>query len=158
MRVRKLLDARTRPRLHHGDARSLDRPVRWVYSSDLPDPAATCPAAGWSSPAGVAAQPRRQRALRCGLRRGGSGAIAAGEAVHPACPADVVEACRRHDLGLLSCPSTSLSALTEFVVARVTAWRGARWPPRSTAAPAVEAVAEGRSLDDWPAWSAPRPA
>ena len=39
MRVRELLDAPELDlRLHHGDARSLDRPVRWVYSSDLPDP------------------------------------------------------------------------------------------------------------------------
>jgi hypothetical protein len=77
-------------------------------------------------------------------------ALAAGEAVFHGVPPDVVEACRRHDLPLLSVPEhVSFSALTELVVARVTAWRGAQLAATlDRQRQLLQAVAEGRSLDE----------
>jgi len=152
MRVRELLDAPELDlRLHHGDARSLDRPVRWVYSSDLPDPSRYLSGGElvvtglvWRRSSGDS------EPFVAACAAAGAVAIAAGEAVFHGVPADVVEACRRHDLPLLSVPEhVSFSALTEFVVARVTAWRGARLAATlDRQRQLLQGVAEGRSLDE----------
>ena len=116
-----------------------------------PTPGATSPAVSWSSPAWSGAAPRRTRS---GSSRpapaAGAVALAAGEAVFHGVPPDVVEACRRHDLPLLSVPEhVSFSALTEFVVGRVTAWRGAQLAATlDRQRQLLQAVAEGRSLDE----------
>ena len=152
MRVRELLDAPELDlRLHHGDARSLDRPVRWVYSSDLPDPSRYL-SGGELVVTGLVwrRSPDDSEPFVAACSAAGAVAIAAGEAVFHGVPADVVEACRRHDLPLLSVPEhVSFSALTEFVVARVTAWRGARLAATlDRQRQLLQAVAEGRSLDE----------
>jgi hypothetical protein len=152
MMLRELLGAPELDlRLHHGDDRSLDRPVRWVYSTDLPDPGRYL-SGGELVVSGLVWRGTTQDTERFVAACAGAGAVAlaAGEAMFHGVPPDVVEACRRHDLPLLSVPEhVSFSAVTEYVVARVTAWRGAQLAATlDRQRQLLQAVAEGRSLEE----------
>jgi hypothetical protein len=152
MMLRELLGAPELDlRLHHGDARALDRPVRWVYSTDLPDPGRYL-SGGELVVSGLVWRrtPEDSERFVAACAAAGAVALAAGEAMFHGVPPDVVEACRRHDLPLLSVPEhVSFSALTELVVGRVTAWRGAQLAATlDRQRQLLQAVAEGRSLDE----------
>jgi DNA-binding PucR family transcriptional regulator len=114
--------------LHAGDPDALDRPVRWVYTTDLIDPARYL-SGGELVISGLvwrrdAADSERFVAAVAGA---GAVALAAGEAVFHGIPDDLVDACRRHDLPLLAVPEeVSFAAVTELVVGALTAARGDR--------------------------------
>ncbi|MEU7817029.1 PucR family transcriptional regulator ligand-binding domain-containing protein [Pseudonocardia sp. NPDC049154] len=115
-------------RLLHGDAAALERPVRWVYTTDLPDPGRYL-SGGELVISGLVwrtAEADTERFVGA-LARAEVAALAAGAAVFHGIPDDVVEACRRHDVPLLEVPEEiSFAAVTEYVVGSVTAARGDR--------------------------------
>ncbi|MFP5021684.1 PucR family transcriptional regulator [Pseudonocardia phyllosphaerae] len=129
MRLSELVERpELRLRVLHGDAQQLDRPVRWVYTTDLPDPSQYL-GGGELVVSGMvwrrsAADTERFVAA---LARAEVAALAAGEALHGEVPGDVVAACRRHDVVLLAVPTdVSFSQLTEVVVGALSAARGDR--------------------------------
>ncbi|GAA1866145.1 PucR family transcriptional regulator ligand-binding domain-containing protein [Pseudonocardia ailaonensis] len=117
-----------RLRLLHGDEAALDRPVRWVYTTDLRDPARYL-SGGELVISGLIwrNEPADSERFVAAIAEVGVAALAAGAAVFHGIPDDVVEACRRHDVPLLEVPEeVSFGALTEVVVGSVTAARGDR--------------------------------
>src|SRR4051812_1384178 len=92
-------------RLLHGDAAALDRPLRWVYTTDLIDPARYL-SGGELVLSGLVwrREPGDSERFVAAVARSGAAALAAGEAVFHGIPDDVVEACRRHDLPLVAVP------------------------------------------------------
>jgi len=114
--------------LYGGADAALDRPLRWVYTTDLIDPGRYLSGGElvisglvWR---GEAADSDRFVAA---LARAGAAALAAGEAVFHGIPDDVLDACRRHGVPLLAVPEeVSFSAVTELVVGSLTAARGDR--------------------------------
>ncbi|GAB0101203.1 hypothetical protein JMUB6875_01670 [Nocardia sp. JMUB6875] len=118
MRVRDLLDApQLRMRLLHGDAGELDRPVSRVCATDMPDPrpfvtagALVCTGLVWRQ---EAADSDRYVGLLAGA---GVAGVVAGQALHGHVPDDVVLACERHGLPLLSAPqSVPFSRIIEYL-------------------------------------------
>ncbi|WP_433555177.1 PucR family transcriptional regulator [Pseudonocardia xinjiangensis] len=127
-----LRDLVTRPglglRLLHGDAAALDRPLRWVYTTDLIDPARYL-SGGELVLSGLVwrREPGDSERFVAAVARSGAAALAAGEAVFHGVPDDVVEACRRHDLPLVAVPEElSFATVTELVITSLTAARGDR--------------------------------
>ncbi len=152
MRMRDLL---AMPDLHlrllHGDEESLDRPLRRTYSSDLMDPGRylrggelvvsglvwrTCPEDSETFVANVA-------------RAGGAG-LAAGEVMFAEVPADVIEACQRHNLLLFGVPEeVSFTQINEAVIGATSAARGDRLEATlGRYRKMLTAVAEGRQLEE----------
>jgi DNA-binding PucR family transcriptional regulator len=115
--------------LHAGsDPDALDRPVRWVYTTDLIDPARYL-SGGELVISGLVwrREPADSERFVAAVAGAGAVALAAGEAVFHGIPDDLVEACRRHDLPLLAVPEeVSFAAVTELVVGALTAARGDR--------------------------------
>jgi DNA-binding PucR family transcriptional regulator len=115
--------------LHAGsDPDALDRPVRWVYTTDLIDPARYL-SGGELVISGLVwrREPADSERFVTAVARAGAAALAAGEAVFHGIPDDLVHACRRHDLPLLAVPEeVSFAAVTELVVGALTAARGDR--------------------------------
>lgn len=115
--------------LHAGSAPdSLDRPVRWVYTTDLIDPARYL-SGGELVISGLVwrREPADSERFVAAVAGAGAVALAAGEAVFHGIPDDLVDACRRHDLALLAVPEeVSFAAVTELVVGALTAARGDR--------------------------------
>jgi DNA-binding PucR family transcriptional regulator len=114
--------------LHAGDPDALDRPVRWVYTTDLIDPARYL-SGGELVISGLVWRREAADSERFVAAVAGAGAVAlaAGEAVFHGIPDDLVQACRRHDLPLLAVPEeVSFAAVTELVVGALTAARGDR--------------------------------
>ncbi|WP_433593369.1 PucR family transcriptional regulator [Nocardia sp. CA-145437] len=118
MRVRDILDApQLRMRLLHGDAGDLDRTVARVCATDMPDPrpfvtpgALVCTGLVWRQ---HAADSDRYVHLLAGS---GVAGVVAGQALHGHIPDDVVAACRRHGLPLLSAPqSVPFSRIIEYL-------------------------------------------
>lgn len=118
MRVRDILDApQLRMRLLHGDASELDRPIARICATDMPDPrpfvtpgALVCTGLVWRQ---GAADSDRYVGLLAGA---GVAGVVAGQALHGQVPEDVVEACRRHGLPLLSSPqSVPFSRIIEYL-------------------------------------------
>ncbi|MFE3724873.1 helix-turn-helix domain-containing protein [Nocardia sp. NPDC059154] len=116
--MRDILDApQLRMRLLHGDAGELDRPVARVCATDMPDPrpfvtpgALVCTGLVWRQQATDA---DRYVGLLAGA---GVAGVVAGQALHGHVPEDVVEACRRHGLPLLSAPqSVPFSRIIEYL-------------------------------------------
>ncbi|MVU76305.1 hypothetical protein GPX89_03495 [Nocardia sp. ET3-3] len=107
MRVRDILDApQLRMHLLHGDA-ELDRPVARVCATDMPDPrpfvtpgALVCTGLVWRQ---QAADSDRYIGLLAGV---GVAGVVAGQAMHGHVPEDVIAACRKHGLPLLSAPQS----------------------------------------------------
>jgi hypothetical protein len=129
MRLRELL-ARPdlRLRLLHGDADALERPLRWVYTTDLLDPGRYL-SGGELVVSGLVwrSDPADSEVFVAALARAGAAALAAGEAVFGRVPDDVRDACVRHGVPLLAVPEeVSFGAVTEVVVGQVSAARGDR--------------------------------
>jgi DNA-binding PucR family transcriptional regulator len=115
-------------RLLHGGEDALDRPVRWVYTTDLIDPARYL-SGGELVISGLVwrNEPADSERFVSAVAGAGATALAAGEAVFHAIPGDLVDACVRHDVPLLAVPEeVSFAALTELVVGSLTAARGDR--------------------------------
>jgi DNA-binding PucR family transcriptional regulator len=107
---------------------ALDRPVRWVYTTDLIEPARYL-SGGELVISGLVwrRKPADSERFVAAVADAGAVALAAGEAVFHGIPDDLVEACRRHGLPLIAVPEeVSFAALTEVVVGSLTAARGDR--------------------------------
>jgi DNA-binding PucR family transcriptional regulator len=152
MRLRDLLDApHLRLRLVHGSAQALEQPVRWVYTTDLLDPGRYL-SGGELVVSGLVwrTSPADSETFVSTLAAAGACALAAGDAMFHGVPDDLVAACREHDLPLLGVPEdVSFGDLTEHVVGRVAAERGARLEARlGRQRQLLTSLAEGRSLED----------
>jgi hypothetical protein len=131
------------------DVVGLDRAIRHVYTTDLPDPSRYLTPGDlvltgliWCRAPGDADR------FVSALARAGVAVLAAGEALG-AVPAEVIQACGRHRMPLLAVPAeTSFAAVTEEVARRLSG-------DRATAMTRVlgrrrlllSAVAEGAGLD-----------
>lgn len=138
-------------RLLHGDAASLERPVRWVYTTDLIDPGRYL-SGGELVISGLVwrRDPADSERFVAALAASGTAALAAGAAVFGGIPADVLDACRRHDVPLIEVPEeTSFSAVTELVVGALSAARGERLAHTvGRQRRLLSAVAGGMGLDE----------
>lgn len=151
MRVRDILDApQLRMRLLHGDAGELDRPVARVCATDMPDPrpfvtpgALVCTGLVWRQQATDA---DRYVGLLAGA---GVAGVVAGQALHGHVPEDVVEACRRHGLPLLSAPqSVPFSRIIEYLAEQAAEVRWRRVQSRADRQRRLlTAVAAGTSIE-----------
>jgi hypothetical protein len=98
------------------DVAGLDRTIRHVYTTDLPDPsryltpgALVLTGLMWCRAPGDADR------FAAALDRAGVAALGAGEALGPV-PAEVIRACARHGIPLIAVPAeTSFAAVTEEV-------------------------------------------
>lgn len=138
-------------RLLYGDAEALDRPVRWVYTTDLLDPARYL-SGGELVVTGLMwrRSPADSAAFVGAVAGSGATALAAGDALLGCVPDDLLDACRRAGLPLLEVPTdVSFAALTERVLASVTGDRGVRLAATlARQRRLLAAVAEGRSLSE----------
>ncbi|MDQ4115513.1 MAG: PucR family transcriptional regulator ligand-binding domain-containing protein, partial [Actinomycetota bacterium] len=129
----------------------LERAVRWVYTTDLPDPGRYL-GGGELVISGLVWRNDPADSERFVAAVAGSGAIAlaAGEAVFGEVPDDVVDACRRHGLTLLAVPvQVSFGAVTEVVVGALAAARGDRLAHTlGRQRQLLTAVADGAGLDE----------
>ncbi|MBC3192455.1 PucR family transcriptional regulator ligand-binding domain-containing protein [Pseudonocardia sp. C8] len=115
-------------RVLHGTAADLDRSVRWVYTTDLPDPSRYL-GGGELVISGLVWRRSAADSERfvAAVAAAGAAALAAGEAVFGDVPDDVVDACRRYGLVLIAVPEhVSFGAVTETVVGALSAARGDR--------------------------------
>jgi DNA-binding PucR family transcriptional regulator len=149
VRVRDLLDVPDLGLRLLTDVAGMDRMIRHVYTTDLPDPSRYLTPGDlvltgliWCRAPGDADR------FVSALVKGGVTALGAGEALGQI-PAEVIQACGRHGLTLLAVPAeTSFAAVTEEVARRLSG-------DRATAMTRVlgrrrlllSAVAEGAGLD-----------
>ncbi|MGH3355005.1 MAG: PucR family transcriptional regulator ligand-binding domain-containing protein, partial [Nocardioidaceae bacterium] len=152
MRLRDLLDVgHLGLRLLHGSAESLERPVRGVYTTDLPDPGRYL-SGGELVFSGLMWRdgPADSRRFVAAVAGAGACALAAGDALLHGIPDDLVEACREHDLVLLGVPEdVSFGTVTEYVLGQEAAQRGARLEARlGRQRQLLSGLAEGRRLDE----------
>ncbi|HTX28344.1 MAG TPA: PucR family transcriptional regulator ligand-binding domain-containing protein [Streptosporangiaceae bacterium] len=149
MRVRDLLDVPGLGLRLLTDVSGADRPIRHVYTTDLPDPSRYLTPGDlvltgmlWCREPGDA-----DRFVRV-LVKAGAGVLGAGEALGDV-PDEVIQACGRHGITLLAVPAeTSFASVTEEVARRLNG-------DRATAMTKVlgrrrlllSAVAEGAGLD-----------
>jgi hypothetical protein len=138
-------------RLLHGDDAALERPVRWVYTTDLIDPGRYL-SGGELVISGLVwrHEPRDSERFVSAVAAAGAAALAAGAAVFHGIPDDLVDACRRHGLVLISVPEeVSFSAVTEVVIGSVTAARS-EWLAETLGRQRqlLSAVAGGLGLDE----------
>ena len=149
MRVRDLLDVPGLNLRLLTDVSGVDRVIRHVYTTDLPDPTRYLTPGDlvltgmiWCREPGDA-----DRFVRA-LARAGAGVLGAGEALGEVKP-EVIEACGKHGITLLAVPAeTSFASVTDEVVRRLNG-------DRATAMTRVlgrrrlllSAVAEGAGLD-----------
>jgi hypothetical protein len=150
MRVRDLLDVPGLGLRLLTDVTGLDRAIKHVYTTDLPDPGRYLTQGDlvltgmiWCREPGDA-----DRFVRA-LARAGAGVLGAGEALGSV-PPEVIDACGRHGVALLAVPAeTSFAAVTDEVGRRLNG-------DRATAMTRVlgrrrrllSAVAEGAGLDE----------
>jgi DNA-binding PucR family transcriptional regulator len=152
MLLRDLLEVpELRLRLLVGEPDELNRPVRWIYPTDLPDPARYL-SGGELVISGMVWRhdPADTERFVAAIAGAGAAALAAGEALFPEVPADVVAACRRHGLVLLAVPEeVSFAAVTEHVVGQLTAARSDRLAARlGRQRQLLSAVAAGMALTE----------
>ncbi len=149
MRVRELLDVPGLGLRLLTDAAGMDRTIRHVYTTDLPDPSRYLTSGDlvltgliWCRAPGDADR------FVSALVRAGVSVLGAGEALGTV-PAEVIQACGRHGIPLLAVPAeTSFAAVTNEVGRRLSG-------DRATAMTRVlgrrrlllSAVAEGAGLD-----------
>ena len=149
MRVRDLLDVPGLGLSLLTDVSGMDRTIRHVYTTDLPDPSR------YLTPGDLVLtgliwcrEPGDADRFVSALVKGGVAALGAGEALGEV-PAEVIQACGRHGITLLAVPpETSFAAVTEEVGRRLSG-------DRATAMTRVlgrrrlllSAVAEGAGLD-----------
>lgn len=103
----------------------LDRDVRWVVTTDLPDPSRYLQG-GELIVTGMIWRKDPQDAERfvAAIAAAGASALAAGNAGDDELPADLLAACRKHRLPLLRVPGAlAFATLTEYVVRRVSGQR-----------------------------------
>ncbi|WP_300009934.1 PucR family transcriptional regulator ligand-binding domain-containing protein [Pseudonocardia sp.] len=138
-------------RLLHGSGAALDRPVRWVYTTDLIDPARYL-SGGELVLSGLVwrREPADSERFVSALAAAGTAALAAGTAGSGSTPDDVLDACRRHDVPLIEVPEqTSFSAVTELVVGALAAARSDRLAHSlGRQRRLLAAVADGTGLDE----------
>ena len=138
-------------RVLHAGPGSLERSVRWVYTTDLPDPGRYL-GGGELVISGLVWRhgPADSERFVAAVAGAGATALAAGEAVFGEVPDDVVDACRRHDLTLLAVPvQVSFGAVTEAVVGALAAARGDRLAHTlGRQRQLLSAVAGGAGLDE----------
>ncbi|MDT7638391.1 MAG: hypothetical protein QOC83_2679, partial [Pseudonocardiales bacterium] len=152
MLVRELLAVpELRLRLLAGQGAALERPVRWVYSTDLGNPGRYL-SGGELVISGLVwrREPADTERFVAEVAASGVAALAAGEAFFHGIPDDVVDACRRHRVVLIAVPEdVSFSAVTEHVIRSVTAARGDRLAARlGRQRQLLTAVAGGMGLDE----------
>src|SRR5580700_3577535 len=124
LRVRDLLDVPGLGLRLLTDVSGVDRVIRHVYTTDLPDPSRYLTPGDlvltgmiWCREPGDA-----DRFVRA-LARAGAGVLGAGEALGEV-PPELIQACGRHGLTLLAVPAeTSFAAVTEEVGGRLTEGR-----------------------------------
>jgi hypothetical protein len=138
-------------RLLHGPGTALERPVRWVCTTDLIDPSRYL-SGGELVVSGLVwrREPADSDRFVAALAASGCAALAAGTAVFGSVPGDVVDACRRHGVPLIEVPEeTSFSAVTELVVGALAAARGDRLAHSlGRQRRLLSAVAGGMGLDE----------
>ncbi|HEY3952951.1 MAG TPA: PucR family transcriptional regulator ligand-binding domain-containing protein [Streptosporangiaceae bacterium] len=103
-----------------------DRPVRRVYTTDLPDPGRYL-SGGELVLTGLiwCREPGDADRFTAALARAGAAVLAAGEALGPV-PAELVRSCTRHGLPLLAVPAeTSFGTVTDEVMRRLSGDRAA---------------------------------
>lgn len=152
MRVRDILDApQLRMGLLHGDAAALDRAVARVCVTDMPDPRPFVTAGALVCTGLVWRQSAEDSDRYVGmLARAGVAGVVAGQALHGFVPEDVVAACARHDLPLLSAPqSAPFSRIIEYLADQAAE---NRWQQVQTGLMRqrrlLSAVAEGADIGD----------
>lgn len=125
MRVRDLLDM---PGLRlsslTGDS-GLDRPIRWVFTTDLLDPGRYL-TGGELLLTGLMWRrgPEDSATFAAAAAAGRVACLAAGDAAYGSVPGDLLDACREHDLPLLEVPvDVSFSTITEQVIQALMAER-----------------------------------
>ncbi|WP_086820493.1 PucR family transcriptional regulator [Allokutzneria sp. NRRL B-24872] len=115
----------------------LDRPIRWIYTTDLRDPSRYL-SGGELVLTGLVWRRSAEDsdAFVAALAAAGVTALAAGDAEFGAVPADLVEACRAHGVPLLGVPvDVSFATITERVVLALAGERGELdWHRRMVAA------------------------
>jgi hypothetical protein len=140
-----------RLRLLVGDSEVLARPIRWVYTTDLPDPSRYL-SGGELVITGLVWRRRTEDTERfvAAVAGEGAAALAAGETVFNGIPDDVVAACRHHRLALIAVPEdVSFAALTEQVVGQLVSARGERLAARlGRQRQLLTAVAGGMTLTE----------
>lgn len=138
-------------RLLHGSEQALERPVRWIYTTDLPDPGRYL-SGGELVITGLVWRndPTDSEKFVTAIADAGACALAAGDALFHGVPADLVQACRKHDVVLLGVPEdVSFGTVTEYVVGQVAAQRGARLEARlGRQRHLLAGLAEGRGLEE----------
>lgn len=150
MRVRELLDVPALKLRLLTDVTGLDRQIKHVYTTDLPDPGRYLTPGDlvltgmiWCREPGDA-----DRFVRA-LARAGASALAAGEALGSV-PSEVVDACGRHGVALLAVPAeTSFASVTDEVARRLSGDRAsAMTRVLGRRRRLLSAVAEGAGLDE----------
>jgi PucR-like helix-turn-helix protein/purine catabolism regulatory family protein/diguanylate cyclase with GGDEF domain len=150
VRVRDLLDVPGLGLRLLTDIAGLDRAIKHVYTTDLPDPGRYLSPGDlvltgmiWCRAPGDA--DRFARAVA----RAGAGAVGAGEALGEV-PAEVIEACTRHGVALIAVPAeTSFAAVIDEVGRRLSGDRAsAMTRVLGRRRLLLSAVAEGAGLDE----------
>ena len=152
MLVRELLEVpELRLRLLTGQGGALERPVRWVYSTDLASPGRYL-SGGELVISGLVWRHEAADSDRFvgEIASAGAAALAAGEAFFHGIPDDLVRACERHRVVLIAVPEdVSFTAVTEHVIRSVTAARSDRLAARlGRQRQLLTAVAGGMGLDE----------
>ncbi|MFP5345831.1 MAG: PucR family transcriptional regulator [Actinomycetes bacterium] len=152
MLLRDLLtDEALELRLLTGSPEQLDRPLRWVFTTDLLDPGRYL-SGGELVVTGLVwrSTPADSETFVAALAERGAAALAAGDARFGTVPEDVVDACRRWDLPLLSVREhVSFARVTERVMGAVAVERGARLAATlGRQRRLISEMAEGRNLDE----------
>jgi len=107
------------------DPAALDRELRWVVTTDLPDPSRYLKG-GELVVTGLIWRkgPEDTERFVGAIARTGASALAAGNAGDEDLPADLLSACKKHRLPLLRVPGElAFATLTEYVVRRVSGQR-----------------------------------
>ncbi len=152
MILRELL---TEPDLHLrllcGEDEQLDRPVRWVFATELAQPRRFL-TGGELVISGLIwrRKPADSEAFVAGLAEADVVALAAGAAHLGKVPRDLIRACERHGLVLVEVPmEVSFGALSEHVLTSLSAVRSAQLTASlSRHRQLMAAVAEGRQLPE----------
>lgn len=103
----------------------LDRPIRWVVTTDMPDPSRYLAGEELVLTGMVWRRaPEDSEAFVAALAAAGVSGLAAGDAALGTVPPDVVDACRRHQLPLFEVPiDVAFATVTEAIVRRLSAQR-----------------------------------
>ena len=138
-------------RLLCGEDEQLDRPVRWVFATELAQPRRYL-TGGELVITGLIwrKKPADSEEFVAALAEAGAVALAAGAAHLGRVPLDVVRACERHGLALIEVPmEVSFGALSEHVLTSLSTFRSAQLAASlDRHRQLLIAVAEGRQLSE----------